>query len=159
MKNKLFLLFVIPILLCISANANGINNGVLSGVSKVPNELAEKFASEGRKVVVIPDGNIVIPGTFIREPYNVIGFCYKNGDIYISTYWNYSDDYFEYVTLHEFGHYLDFSTRLGDWDKEEGEKFADNFVKYILNPEELDERTYYEIETRLHEIKHDLEAK
>ena len=146
--------------LCVPVQAREIiHDGVKSGVSKVPACVAQRFSAEGR-VVRVTDGRIEVNGTLIREPYNVIGFCYVNGDIYISTHWDYSDAYFEYVVLHEFGHYLDFSTRSCEWNKEEGERFADSFAAYILRPEELradDPAIYVEIERRLHEMKSDLE--
>ena len=146
--------------LCIPVQAREIiRDGVKSGGARVPACVARRFSAEGR-VVRVTDGRIEVKGTLIREPYNVIGFCYVNGDIYISTHWDYSDAYFEYVVLHEFGHYLDFSTRSCEWNKEEGERFADSFAAYILRPEELradDPAIYVEIERRLHEMKSDLE--
>lgn len=112
----------------------------------------------------VTDGRIEVKGTLIREPYNVIGFCYVNGDIYISTHWDYSDAYFEYVVLHEFGHYLDYITRRDQLanlpSMEERERFADSFADYILRPEALqanDPVGYADIEKRLHEMKSDLE--
>lgn len=141
--------------LCVPVQAREIHDGVKSGVAKVPACVARRFSAEGR-VVRVTDGRIEVKGTLIREPYNVIGFCYVNGDIYISTHWDYSDAYFEYVVLHEFGHYLDFSTRSCEWNKEEGERFADSFADYILHPEALladDPAIYVEIERRLHEMK------
>ena len=146
--------------MCVHVQAREIiRDGVISGVEKVPACVAQRFSAEGRTVRVT-EGRIEVDGTLIREPYNVIGFFYVNGDIYISTHWDYSDAYFEYVVLHEFGHYLDFSTRSCEWNKEEGERFADSFAAYILRPEELeanDPAGYADIEKRLHEMKFDLE--
>ena len=150
--------------LCVSAMAQEtINDGVISGVEKVPACVAQRFSAEGRTVRVT-EGRIEVEGTLIREPYNVIGFCYVNGDIYISTHWDYTSSYFEYVVLHEFGHYLEYSTRPAGWMEpppiEERELFADSFVEYILRPDELqvnDPACYADIEKRLHEMKSDLE--
>ena len=150
--------------LCVPARAQeAIHDGVRSGVEKVPACVAQRFSAEGRTVRVT-DGRIEIKGTLIREPYNVIGFFYVNGDIYISTHWGYTSSYFEYVVLHEFGHYLEYSTRPAGWTEpppiEERELFADKFVEYILHPNELrvnDPTGYADIEKRLHEMKSDLE--
>lgn len=152
------------LVLCVPARASeSIHDGVRSGVEKVPVCVAQRFSAEGR-VVRVTDGPIAVEGTLIREPYNVIGFCYVNGDIYISTHWDYSDAYFEYVVLHEFGHYLEYSTRPAGWTEpppmEERERFADSFAEYILRPEALranDPAGYADIENRLHEMKSDLE--
>ena len=153
---KLLLPLILSALLCVPVQAREIiHDGVKSGVEKVPACVARRFSAEGR-VVRVTDGRIEVKGTLIREPYNVIGFCYVNGDIYISTHWDYSDAYFEYVVLHEFGHYLDFSTRSCEWNKEEGERFADSFADYSLRPEELranDPEAYGRIERCLHEMK------
>ena len=161
---KLFLPLVVMALLCVQAMASdSIHDGVRSGVEKVPVCVAQRFSAEGR-VVWVTDGPIAVEGTLIREPYNVIGFCYVNGDIYISTQWDYSDSYFEYVVLHEFGHYLEYSTRPAGWTEpppmEERERFADSFAEYILRSEALranDPAGYADIEKRLHEMKSDLE--
>lgn len=150
--------------LCVSAMAQeAINDGVISGVEKVPACVVQRFSSEGRTVRVT-EGRIEVEGTLIREPYNVIGFFYVNGDIYISTHWGYTSAYFEYVVLHEFGHYLEYSTRSAGWKEpppiEERELFADRFVEYILHPDELrvnEQTCYADIEKRLHEMKLDLE--
>ena len=152
------------LVLCVPARASeSIHDGVRSGVEKVPVCVAQRFSAEGR-VVRVTDGPIAVEGTLIREPYNVIGFCYVNGDIYISTHWDYSDAYFEYVVLHEFGHYLEYSTRPAGWTEpppmEERETFADSFAEYILRTEALranDPAGYADIENRLHEMKSDLE--
>lgn len=150
--------------LCVPAQAREIiHDGVKSGVAKVPACVAQRFSAEGR-VVRVTEGRIEVKGTLIREPYNVIGFCYVNGDIYISTHWDYSDAYFEYVVLHEFGHYLDYITSPDQWANpppvEERERFADSFADYILRPEALranDPAICAEIERRLHEMKSDWE--
>ena len=150
--------------LCVPVQAREIiHDGVKSGVAKVPACVAQRFSAEGR-VVRVTDGRIEVKGTLIREPYNVIGFCYVNGDIYISTHWDYSDAYFEYVVLHEFGHYLDYITSPDQWTDpppmEERERFADSFAAYILRPDELeanDSAGYADIEKRLHEMKSDWE--
>lgn len=146
--------------LCVPVQAREIiHDGVKSGVAKVPACVAQRFSAEGR-VVRVTDGRIEVKGTLIREPYNVIGFCYVNGDIYISTHWDYSDAYFEYVVLHEFGHYLDYITSHDQWTDpppmEERERFADSFAAYILRPEELranDPEAYGRIERCLREMK------
>lgn len=150
--------------LCVPARAQeAIHDGVRSGLEKVPACVAQRFSAEGRTVRVT-DGRIEIKGTLIREPYNVIGFFYVNGDIYISTHWDYPSAFFEHVILHEFGHYLEYSTRPAGWTDpppmEERERFADIFAEYILRPEALranDPEGYADIETRLHEMKSDLE--
>ena len=150
--------------LCVPARAQeAIHDGVRSGVEKVPACVAQRFSAEGRTVRVT-EGRIEVEGTLIREPYNVIGFCYVNGDIYISTHWDYPSAFFEHVVLHEFGHYLEYSTRPAGWTEpppmEERERFADSFAEYILRPETLranDPADYADIEKRLHEMKSDLE--
>ena len=150
--------------LCVPAQAREtIHDGVRSGVEKVPACVAQRFSAEGRAVRVT-DGAIEVKGSLIREPYNVVGFFYANGDIYISTHWDYSDAFFERVVLHEFGHYLEYSTRPAGWTEpppmEERERFADSFAEYILRPEALranDPAGYADIEKRLHEMKSDLE--
>lgn len=152
------------LVLCVSAMAQeAINDGVISGVEKVPACVAQRFSAEGRTVHVT-EGRIEVKGSLIREPYNVVGFFYANGDIYISTHWDYSDAFFERVVLHEFGHYLEYSTRPAGWTEpppmEERERFADSFAEYILRPDELqvnDPTCYADIEKRLHEMKSDLE--
>lgn len=152
------------LVLCVPARAREvIHDGVRSGVEKVPACVAQRFSAEGR-VVRVTDGAIEVKGSLIREPYNVVGFFYANGDIYISTHWDYSDAFFERVVLHEFGHYLEYSTRPAGWTEpppmEERERFADSFAEYILRPEALranDPAGYADIENRLHEMKSDLE--
>ena len=161
---KLLLPLILSALLCVPARAQeAIHDGIRSGVEKVPACVARRFSAEGRTVRVT-DGRIEVKGTLIREPYNVIGFCYVNGDIYISTHWDYAGAYFERVVLHEFGHYLEYSTRPAGWTEpppmEEREQFADSFAEYILRPEALranDPAGYADIEKRLHEMKSDLE--
>ena len=162
--NRLICTIAIILALCVPAQAQeAIHDGVRSGVEKVPACVARRFSAEGR-VVRVTDGPIAVEGTLIREPYNVIGFCYVNGDIYISTHWDYAGAYFEHVVLHEFGHYLEYSTRPAGWTEpppmEERERFADSFAEYILRPEALranDPAGYADIEKRLHEMKSDLE--
>lgn len=165
MKRLICTAAVLLALLCVPARAQeAIHDGVRSGVEKVPVCVARRFSAEGRTVRVT-DGPIAVEGTLIREPYNVIGFCYVNGDIYISTHWDYAGAYFEHVVLHEFGHYLEYSTRPAGWTEpppmEERERFADSFAEYILRPEALranDPAGYADIEKRLHEMKSDLEV-
>ena len=157
---RLICTMAVLLALCVPVQAREIiHDGVKSGVAKVPACVAQRFSAEGR-VVRVTDGRIEVKGTLIREPYNVIGFCYVNGDIYISTHWDYSDAYFEYVVLHEFGHYLDYTTSPDQWANpppvEERERFADSFAAYILRPEELeanDPAICAEIERRLNEMK------
>ena len=161
---RLICTVAVLLVLCVPARAQeAIHDGVRSGVEKVPACVAQRFSAEGRTVRVT-EGRIEVEGTLIREPYNVIGFCYVNGDIYISTHWDYPGDYFEHVVLHEFGHYLEYSTRPAGWTEpppmEERERFADIFAEYILRPEALranDPEGYADIEKRLHEMKSDLE--
>ena len=161
---RLICTMAVLLTLCIPVQAREIiRDGVKSGVAKVPACVAQRFSAEGRTVRVT-EGRIEVEGTLIREPYNVIGFCYVNGDIYISTHWDYAGAYFEHVVLHEFGHYLEYSTRPAGWTEpppmKERERFADSFAEYILRPEALranDPAGYADIEKRLHEMKSDLE--
>ena len=132
-----------------------LSSDIQRGLSRVPDFLLETFYSEGRSI-------IATTSPFNRDgvsfPSRYVGMFWNEGNIWIAVmcdacpYYNQDEN-----TIHELGHYLAYRTRLfdrqavpneRDWlvrayreygDTNNDEFFADSFVMYITQPEQMKE--------------------
>ena len=147
------------------------------GLSLVPDYLVSSYYADGRTITATTNPIVRDDGAILPERY--IGWIWYEGDMWIAVDCHGHPCYEQTMTaLHELGHYLGHRTRLlnrysvaaeRDWlmdyfrdycNESNHEFFADSFVAYILWPEEMAANAptvYRHIETRLHEMKPDLE--
>lgn len=140
--------------------------GIQEGLAKVPKHVVDSFYAEGRKITAT-----TYPIVHHGEEYR--GWIWYDGDVFIAT----NSDSRVYqpksTTIHEIGHYVGYKMGLirrfsvpserewmieqyGDYcDTNDQEYFAESFVAYILEPENLAAnapKTYSCIQTDIERI-------
>lgn len=146
------------------------------GLSLVPDFLVDSFYDEGRTITATT--NPIVRDNSPALPEKYVGWIRYEGNMWIAvTYQNHPYWDQDMTTIHELGHYLGYRTALldrnrvpeeRDWlirryrpycNENNHEFFADNFVAYILWPEEMAANAptvYRHIKTCLYDMNSDL---